>query len=656
MPRDTCSWLLCLLICDALGLDHLHDPQLVPRPASLTTDGAVVTVTWQSLVRAVQHAMFSHRVGLKWWLRHTDGARHWPAALQEHLIEITDVAYTAAHGPWPSEWISLSSVLADYAVRASSAAVAARAGGRAMTYAEQRLVEEARREATLAIGSDAPTSRCDQVVCVRPCHDTPSDDDLSVRDPELAFVRTAVPDTTVADGCGDDTRATTGSTSPVPCAICIVPLGDEAIYRLTCGHTFHNSCLANLVAHSRDDAYMSELSCPLCRASIHSEDVDAILAAAVPPGVAIDQPEFPPERERGVGDRERPLSAMDEVPVIDCITSPFHHYRGVPSGLTTDWARVVSYVLDMIERATTDRVRERALKFYLCMHDVLLRCPLRGGRRGQVEIASRFQQWRDGYFDELIARWRQDRVTQLERIAVARQRFQRLSADQRKSATVHMALELIEEGELSRAQRLLSSNGLAALTLGVLEQLRSKHPLRAEAMPSEPPPPGRGFHISLDATFRRLRRRAGAGPRGLLNEHLKVLIGTFDDAQAASVMPRYDTFASNLANGAMPALFYLAISATRVVPLRKSAPVEADETPDVRPVRIGECDRRAVEKAVVAVSQPAIVAQLVPQQLAVGVPNGMSILVHGMRALMDQHPDWVLVRIDLENAFNAINR
>ena len=45
-----------------------------------------------------------------------------------------------------------------------------------------------------------------------------------------------------------------------------------------------------------------------------------------------------------------------------------------------------------------------------------------------------------------------------------------------------------------------------------------------------------------------------------------------------------------------------------------------------------------------------------PQQVAVGVQGGLSILVHGVRALMQQSPGLVCVKLDLRNAFNEVER
>eukprot|EP00966_Prymnesium_polylepis_P328368 7384176-Prymnesium_polylepis.1 len=45
---------------------------------------------------------------------------------------------------------------------------------------------------------------------------------------------------------------------------------------------------------------------------------------------------------------------------------------------------------------------------------------------------------------------------------------------------------------------------------------------------------------------------------------------------------------------------------------------------------------------------------LTPQQVAVGVQGGSSILVHGIRVTMEHHRDFVAVKIDLRNAYNAM--
>ena len=45
-----------------------------------------------------------------------------------------------------------------------------------------------------------------------------------------------------------------------------------------------------------------------------------------------------------------------------------------------------------------------------------------------------------------------------------------------------------------------------------------------------------------------------------------------------------------------------------------------------------------------------------PQQVAIGVPSGMSVLVFGMRLTPEIRPGFVVVRLDLKNARNEVKR
>ena len=45
-----------------------------------------------------------------------------------------------------------------------------------------------------------------------------------------------------------------------------------------------------------------------------------------------------------------------------------------------------------------------------------------------------------------------------------------------------------------------------------------------------------------------------------------------------------------------------------------------------------------------------------PQQVAIGVRSGISLLVFGVRAFLELHPDWVAIKIDIRNAYNEIKR
>ena len=47
---------------------------------------------------------------------------------------------------------------------------------------------------------------------------------------------------------------------------------------------------------------------------------------------------------------------------------------------------------------------------------------------------------------------------------------------------------------------------------------------------------------------------------------------------------------------------------------------------------------------------------LAPEQLAVGVQNGASIMIHGIRLTMEKREDFVLIKLDIKNGYNAAFR
>ena len=123
-------------------------------------------------------------------------------------------------------------------------------------------------------------------------------------------------------------------------------------------------------------------------------------------------------------------------------------------------------------------------------------------------------------------------------------------------------------------------------------------------------------------------------------------------------MAEYDHFATTAANAGFPSWFYLLWSSALLVPLVKPSanPVPDGADPDVRPVAVGETDLRAITSSIISDTGAEFASVLTPQQVAVGVQGGSSILVHGIRVTMEHRRDFVVVKIDLRNAYNAMRR
>ena len=140
------------------------------------------------------------------------------------------------------------------------------------------------------------------------------------------------------------------------------------------------------------------------------------------------------------------------------------------------------------------------------------------------------------------------------------------------------------------------------------------------------------------------------------NEYLRALVAHFDDPRANQVMPKYDAFATSLANAELPSWFYLLYGSSRLVPLVKAEAREPGGDPDARPVAVGEVGLCAITRTVYAEAAGVLADYLAPHQVAVGVPGGLDILVHGVRAFLRAQPEHVVVRLDLRNAYNEIDR
>ena len=88
-----------------------------------------------------------------------------------------------------------------------------------------------------------------------------------------------------------------------------------------------------------------------------------------------------------------------------------------------------------------------------------------------------------------------------------------METDQERADRAARVLELISEGEISRAMALLHSMGVGGLTRGVIQQMMRKHPERQRIVPAQMPI-GAAQHacsVQLTDTFRGLRRRPRHG-------------------------------------------------------------------------------------------------------------------------------------------------
>ena len=63
---------------------------------------------------------------------------------------------------------------------------------------------------------------------------------------------------------------------------------------------------------------------------------------------------------------------------------------------------------------------------------------------------------------------------------------------------------------------------------------------------------------------------------------------------------------------------------------------------------------RLIGRAIVSQTRDALQSVFLPFQYGFAVPGGAEAVVHGIRAALTARPDWVILKVDVANAFNSI--
>ena len=142
------------------------------------------------------------------------------------------------------------------------------------------------------------------------------------------------------------------------------------------------------------------------------------------------------------GNLANSFAAIDAVPLSACLLSHFVHLDDVQDLHAEAWAIAVADVLRGWSDAPDEAQRERMLKWLIALHDILLRLPPRGGRRGRAAVSHRFAAWAQGDFTSLIRWWQNDRA--------AARHPRHASEPAAAERTMQRALRLFSSGHIYR--------------------------------------------------------------------------------------------------------------------------------------------------------------------------------------------------------------
>jgi hypothetical protein len=261
----------------------------------------------------------------------------------------------------------------------------------------------------------------------------------------------------------------------------------------------------------------------------------------------------------------------------------------------------------------------------------LLHAPTRGGNNGSrqyKELARRFVMWRQRDMGELIKIW-QAATIKARNILTKRDEMRQKG----NRARIDMVMRLLRKGAISKAGKALESKGLGDLrNHEIIQQLRGKHPMRIREI-------GPGMYtfvpeelveLKVEKILEKLKSDAAPGPTGLRNNQLRMWMGAFAPATMESAIERLDDLITNMANDRLPSWFMQAMQRAELLAIIKTEG-RGSLVGDHMPVVIPNTISKITDKAMLQECHEDYMAELLPQQLGVGVKFAADLLAMGIR-------------------------
>jgi hypothetical protein len=425
--------------------------------------------------------------------------------------------------------------------------------------------------------------------------------------------------------------------------------------RWVCGH-----CL-RLVAQGR--RCMGE-DCVAVRPDPHSARLPPIVPRAQQPSTVSNQPLV----RSPTSSLENSNAALATI-INDILACSRPLFRHVPKAAGAKWGIAWATVLQRLCREQT----WEALRDWALFQKITLWAP-RGGKGGKGHTAelirSRVDRFLAGDWQNLWDDFRQGmprpdrKKRKVDAPLSLHDKVERLC----ETPFLNTLRGLMEDGAFAKSVRHLLSDGVHdSADQRVRDKLRDLHPRGPELACGDPSAKAFPFP-SEDSTQdkvdlqRRLRetllsfpRAAAGGPDGLRPQHLQDIVRV-DSGAASLVVGALCTFAKAALGGTLPQRAMPFLASANLIPLRKDGP---EGTINVRPVAVGNTIRRFVGKF--AMGTPSVAqctALLQPNQCGVAVAGACETIACALQSLVQYSTgnDWAILQVDVQNAFNAVDR
>ena len=355
---------------------------------------------------------------------------------------------------------------------------------------------------------------------------------------------------------------------------------------------------------------------------------------------ALSTPRPEPPHATAPQPRAAGAAQLDAINLVEALGQRVYTFQAVPGRIRGAYRVALRQGLAMINDRATPQAESRGWKlFFLVSRMLLYRSP------GQPQVPNQELDRRVALFE------RGDWATLLHDAHRAAATPARPSTGTVSiEARADRATALAHLGELSAASRALTAEPLAPGTMATLAELQNPHlrPQQAYPLHTAPPTPHESTAVELPvatllAALRTARRGAAAGPSGVTNEHLRLVL---TDAEEIRLL---HGAAVRFARANIPPDILQAVRQGRMVALRKP-------NGSVRALVVGDVFRRLVSKALARHYAAQLQEACLPFQFGLSSRAGTEALYRCLRTATEIDPHATILSLDARGAFDHVSR
>ncbi|CAK1600345.1 unnamed protein product [Parnassius mnemosyne] len=211
------------------------------------------------------------------------------------------------------------------------------------------------------------------------------------------------------------------------------------------------------------------------------------------------------------------------------------------------------------------------------------------------------------------------------------------------------------DGDLKNASRILFSDDiLAPRHVETLESLRQKHPSvkPSQGLPLPPKTSMQPLQISEKDTVEAIMsfsNGSAGGIDGITPQHLKDLVSASAGNAGGVLLKDITKLCNFMLSGNVNPNFIPFLYGAKLCTFKK-------KDNGIRPIAVGSTFRRLTSKLACRYIISNLKTKFQPTQLDFGTRGGCEAAVHSVRTFLTNSDADVLVKVDLRNAFNSIDR